>query len=458
MPDILLLDEPTNHLDISTTEWLENHLNKYKGTILTISHDRHFLDRVVTRIIELNNGKAEFFSGNYSFYVAEKKRRYEEQLMKYNKDQAQISHLEEAAKQLRLFAFKGNDKTYKRAISIERRIEKLKQTEKPKEDKKLDISFDETSFRGREMLILENISKSYDSKILFQNINLMLRGGERIALIGDNGTGKSTLIKIIMNLETPDSGRIKLGPSVKIGYLPQVVTFPNNNSTLINVIMEEQHCTPQVARNRLAAFHFEEDDVYKPISALSGGERSRLRLCTLMNNSVNLLILDEPTNHMDIASREWIEGALEDYDGTLLFVSHDIYFIEKFATSIWELKNGKFKIYDGDYAYYKERKLAEEKEELRLKTINTPPQKKSHKKFSPDAALRQAKKRLSDIEKQIASLEDRHRAMEEEMLSSASDYIKYGELHKNVEALKSEISDLYEKWEELAEEVEMLQK
>ena len=345
--DILLLDEPTNHLDLHATEWLEDYLLRFKGTVLAISHDRYFLDRVVERSIEIVDGKAEFYSGNYSFYVEERQRRFEEKLKKYEKDQAKIEQLERAAAQMHLWAFMGNDKLHKRAFSMEKRIEKLSHTERPTEQKKLTVKFKERSFEGDEVLVMDSISKSYGEKKLFSDLDLTVTGGERIALIGDNGTGKSTLVKLIMNQEKPDSGYLYLGPAIRTAYLPQLVSFTDESRSALDTMLYDCRCLPQQARDRLAAFGFRGEDVLTPVGALSGGEKSRLRLCMLMGGDINFLILDEPTNHLDIASREWMEDALSDYEQTLLFVSHDRYFIEKFATRVWALADGKITDFRG---------------------------------------------------------------------------------------------------------------
>ena len=306
--DILLLDEPTNHLDLHATEWLEEYIRGFRGTVLVISHDRYFLDRIVTRVIEINGGKAEFYSGNYSFYAVEKERRYQERMKQYEKEQAKIEQLEKSAEQLRLWAFQGMDKTYRRAISMEKRIERMRTTSKPTKARKMDARFNAAEFHGDEVLSLRNLAKSFGDKHLFDHISLKIEGGERIALIGDNGTGKSTLIKMIMDEEYPDDGRIRIGPQVKAAYLPQIIHFDHPDWNLVeNMMAAKKGLSAQSARNRLAAYDFRGEDVLKPVSVLSGGEQSRLRLCMLMDDEINLLILDEPTNHLDIDSREWIE-------------------------------------------------------------------------------------------------------------------------------------------------------
>ena len=281
--DILLLDEPTNHLDLHATEWLEDYLLRFKGTVLAISHDRYFLDRVVQRSIEINEGKAELYSGNYSFYVQERQRRFDEKLKKYEKDQAKIEQLTRAAEQMHLWAFMGNDKLHKRAFSMEKRIEKLQKSEKPTEQKKLNVKFRQREFNGDEALVIEDVSKSFGARKLFDSLSLSVTGGERIALIGDNGTGKSTLLTLIMGQETPDTGYLYRGPAVRTAYLPQIVTFSVDSRSALDTMLYDCRCQPQEARDRLAAFGFRGEDVFTPVGALSGGERSRLRLCMLMS-------------------------------------------------------------------------------------------------------------------------------------------------------------------------------
>ena len=254
--DILLLDEPTNHLDLKATEWLEEYLDKFKGTVLAVSHDRWFLDRVVDRVIEIQEGKAEFYSGNYSFYVVEKERRYQEKLKQYEKEQAKIQQLEKAAEQLRIWAYSGNDKIFKRAQSMEKRIERMRTTDRPTRERKMEVRFGEREFRGDEVLTIKGLSKSFGQRALFSGVDLEVVGGERIALLGDNGTGKSTLIKILMGEEGPDEGKIRMGPTVKIGYLPQIIHFDHPERSLLDTMLYELDCTAQTARNRLASFKF----------------------------------------------------------------------------------------------------------------------------------------------------------------------------------------------------------
>ena len=454
--DILLLDEPTNHLDLHATEWLEEYIRSFHGTVVTISHDRYFLDRTVTRVIEIQDGKAEFYSGNYSFYAVEKERRYQERMKQYEKEQAKIAQLEKAAEQLRVWAFMGMDKTYRRAISMERRIERMRTTSKPTKARKMDARFSSAEFHGDEVLGIRNVSKSYGDKHLFEGISLKVEGGERIALIGDNGTGKSTLIKMIVGELYPDDGRIKTGPQVKEAYLPQIIRFDHPDWNLVeNMMAAKKGLSAQSARNRLAAYDFRGEDVFKPVSVLSGGEQSRLRLCMLMDDEINFLILDEPTNHLDIDSREWIEEAVEAYDGTLLFVSHDRYFINRFATRIWELADGTITDYPCGFAQYRQMKAQEEAE----KAAAPKPEKEREKPAAErpqrgNKAQQAARRQLTICERDIARAEERIAALEADMEAAACDYEKLNELVGQKDAAQAELDALYERWEQLSEEAE----
>ena len=450
--DILLLDEPTNHLDLHATEWLEEYIRGFRGTVVAISHDRYFLDRIVTRVIEIEDGRAEFYSGNYSFYAVEKERRFQERMKQYEKEQAKIEQLEKAAEQLRMWAFQGMDKTYRRAISMEKRIERMRTTAKPTKARKIDARFSTAEFHGDEVLALRNLAKSYGDKHLFDGINLKIEGGERIALIGDNGTGKSTLIKMIMGELYPDDGRIRTGPQVKAAYLPQIVHFDHPDWNMVeNMMAAKRGLSAQSARNRLAAYDFRGEDVLKPVSVLSGGEQSRLRLCMLMDDDINFLILDEPTNHLDIASREWIEEAVEAYDGTLLFVSHDRYFINRFATRIWELANGTITDYPMGFTQYRQMKAQEEAEKneppkpVKEKTVTERPQR-------GNKAQQAARRQLTICERDIAKAEERIAALDADMEAAACDYEKLNDLLKEKDDAQAELDALYEKWEQLSEE------
>ncbi len=446
--DILLLDEPTNHLDLHATEWLEDYLLHFKGTVLAISHDRYFLDKVVQRCVEIQDGKAEFYSGNYSFYVVERQRRFEEKLKKYEKDQAKIDQLTRAAAQMHLWAFMGNDKLHKRAFSMEKRIEKLSRSEKPVEQRRINVKFREREFVGDEVLVMDGIRKGYGGRVLFSGLDLLVTGGERIALIGDNGTGKSTLVRLIVSEEKPDSGYLYLGPTVRTAYLPQLINFSNDQCSALDTMLYDCKCSPQQARDRLAAFGFRGEDVMTAVGALSGGEKSRLRLCMLMGSDINFLILDEPTNHLDIASREWMEDALSDYEQTLLFVSHDRYFIEKFATRIWSLHDGTITDFRGGYGEYcawRERQAVfaqnekHREKEQRKETKNRPQRPKSN-----DRPLQRLERDIQHLEEIIAGLD-------REAEAYATDYQKLMEISAEREKQETALMELYKRWEELIE-------
>ena len=444
--DILLLDEPTNHLDLRATEWLEDYLLHFKGTVLSISHDRWFIDRVAQRCIEIVDGKAEFYSGGYSFYLEERQRRFEEKMRKYEKDQAKIEQLTRAAEQMHLWAFMGNDKLHKRAFSMEKRIEKLSHTEKPTEQKKLSVKFRQREFEGDEVLVMEGLSKSFGEKKLFSELDLTVTGGERIALIGDNGTGKSTLVKLIMGDETPDAGYVYRGPAVRTAYLPQMVSFSVPERSAYDTMLYDCRCQPQEARDRLAAFGFRGEDVFTPVGTLSGGEKSRLRLCMLMGADINFLILDEPTNHLDIASREWMEDALSDYEQTLLFVSHDRYFIEKFATRIWALSDGRITDFRGGYSEFCQWR---DRQEVFRQNERAAQKKKEPKAEQKKKPVQGNDKSIAKAEREIAKLEAKIAAIDAEAEANGSDYQKLMELSAEREGLENELLELYEQWEEL---------
>ncbi len=456
--DILLLDEPTNHLDLRATEWLEEYLDKFKGTVLTVSHDRYFLDKVVNRIVEIQGGKAEFYSGNYSFYVVEKERRYEEKLRQYEKEQAKIEQLEKAAEQMRIWAYSGMDKTFKRVKSMEKRIERMRTTDRPTKERKMEVRFGEREFRGDEVLTIKGLTKSFGDRTLFSNLGLEVAGGERIALLGDNGSGKTTLLKILLGEEEPDAGKVRMGPTVKVGYLPQHVHFDHPERNLVDTLIYEQDCTAQTARNRLAAFKFRGEDVFKPVSALSGGEQSRLRLCMLMDEKINLLILDEPTNHLDIQSREWIEEAVEEYEGNLLFVSHDRYFIDRFASRIWMLEDGHITDFRGNYQEYQAARArgaaGKSASDVQVSVEKAPEPKEKKEKPKRPGGTKNLEKEVTAAERAVAKAEEQMYDLEQQIQEASADYLKLQELYEQREALEEEILKLYGTWETLSAQLE----
>ena len=452
--DILLLDEPTNHLDLHAVEWLEDYVRRFKGTVITISHDRYFLDRTITRVIEIADGKAEFYSGNYSFYAIEKEQRYLERMRRFEKEQAEIRRLTDTATKMHEH---GTELLHKRAFSIERRIERIRQqsTARPTKARTMTNRFGEKEFFGDEVMEIRNIEKSFGERTLFRGVELQVEGGERIALVGDNGTGKSTLLKIILDEEQPDTGRIKFGPTVRTAYLPQIIKFDDPRRNLVDTMLyAKRGMSTQTARDRLGAFNFRGEDVFKSVSVLSGGEQSRLRLCMLMDEEINFLILDEPTNHLDIASREWIEEAVEAYEGTLLFVSHDRYFINRFATRVWELENGVITDYPVPFQRYKEIK---EREKLLAQT-QPKAEKREEKAEKPtprgNKAQQAARKQLTICERDMAKLEAEIAELNRDLEANACDYEKYSELYTKKEALDEQLLAMMERWEQLSMEAE----
>lgn len=450
--DILLLDEPTNHLDLRATEWLEEYLEKFKGTVLTVSHDRYFLDKVISRVIEIQDGKAEFYSGNYSFYAVEKEKRYLERMRQYEKEQAEIARLNETVRRMHEH---NTELLHKRAFSIEKRIARMQTSNRPVKERRMEVRFGEKEFRGDEVLSIRNLEKSFGDRKLFSGINLEVEGGERIALLGDNGTGKSTLLKILMGEEDADGGKLKLGPTIKIGYLPQIVHFSHPERNLVDTMLYDLNCDAQTARDRLAAFKFRGEDVFKPVSALSGGEQSRLRLCMLMDSKINLLVLDEPTNHLDIQSREWIEEAVEEYEGNLLFVSHDRYFIDRFANRIWMLENGQITDYKGNYreflAYRQRMEQIAQAANEKAKAAEPKVKKEKPKRTGGTKSL---EKELNATERAVAKAEERMEELDQQIQEAAADYMKLQELYEQKEALEAETMELYSRWEELAAQLE----
>ena len=448
--EILLLDEPTNHLDMNSVEWLEDYIEKFKGTVLTISHDRYFLDRVVSRIVEIHDGKAEFYSGNYSFYVQEKQARFELQLKQYEKEQAKLGQLGFTLERMKGWGI-NNRTLYRRAMSIQHRMERIEKTDRPTKDKTMRARFNQRDFFGDEVLSIKNLSKTFDGRTLFSDVELEMGGGERVALLGDNGTGKTTFLKMLLGEETGE-GKIKFGPSVKWAYLPQVIHFDHPERTLLDTMLYEKNCSVQTARGRLGAFLFEGDDVYKTVGKLSGGEQSRLRLCMLMDESINLLILDEPTNHLDIDSREWLEQAVEEFDGTLLFVSHDRYFINRFATRVWELEDHAITDYPMGFMQY--RQVREEAHRAAQAAAVPVQPKKQASAGRGNRAQQAARKQLTICETAIAKLEASLAALDQDMEAAACDAEKLGELYRQQQEVEAELDREMTHWEELSLQAE----
>ena len=354
-PSILLLDEPTNHLDMEKLEWLEKFLKEYKGTILMVSHDRYFLDKVATKTILLENGKEKIYFGNYSYFLKEDEKRTLVEFENYKNQQKMIKKMKESIKTLRKFGeLAKNEMFFKRAKSIEKKLAKIEQLPQVDLEKKtlLNFKLNIDSRSGKDVVIINNLNKNFESKNIFENANLQIHYGEKIALIGKNGTGKSTLLKIIMNEDCEYTGEIKIGQSVNIGYIPQEIKFEDDNQTILNFFEQFDNRNETEIRTSLAKYMFRGNDVFKKVSSLSGGEKVRLILAKLLKQNINFLILDEPTNHIDIETRELLEEAIKEYSGTVLFVSHDRYFINNLAERIVEVKEKRFFSYVGNYDEY----------------------------------------------------------------------------------------------------------
>ena len=437
--DILLLDEPTNHLDLRSVEWLEQYINAFKGTVLTISHDRYFIDQVADRVIEIADGHAEFYSGNYSFYMDEKQARFDLQMKQYEQEQAKLKQLGYTLERMKGWGI-NNRTLYRRAMSIQHRMERIHRTEKPKKERTMKASFGEKDFSGDIVFKMKGVSKSFGDRVLFSDINLSVEGGERIALLGDNGTGKTTFIKCLLG-EEDCAGKIQFGPTVKFGYLPQIVHFDHPERSLYDTMLYEKNCTPQTARDRLGAFLFQGEDVFKQVGNLSGGEQSRLRLCMLMDEKINLLILDEPTNHLDIASREWVEAAIEEFEGVLLFVSHDRYFIEKFAERIWLLEDGTIR--DFPCGYQKYRSILEHEAAAKP----APVVEAKPKKEKPKGGTKESEKLVRRLEREIEKQEAAIAELDARIEAAAADYQELTRLLGEKETAENDLMALMEQWE-----------
>lgn len=455
-PDIILLDEPTNHLDMKAIDWLETYLKNFNGAVLIVAHDRYFLDGVAEKIIELNNCRATTFLGNYTDYANKKKALREAELKAYLNQQKEIAHQEAVIEKLRSF---NREKSIKRAESREKVLDKIERVNKPTEvDASMKISLKPHKESGKDVLNVENLTKSFD-EVLFENISFEIKKGEKVAIIGGNGTGKTTLLKIINGLLLPDSGKIKLGTNVEIGYYDQEHQVLNADKNLFDEISDDYpYLNNTEIRNVLASFLFTKDDVFKLVGSLSGGEKGRLSLAKLMLSEANFLLLDEPTNHLDITSKEILEDALNNYEGTVLYVSHDRYFINKTATRILDLTNKQLLNYIGNYDYYLEKKetveaalltdnaVENEQAEASVNRQNWQMQKEEQKE------LRKIQNELKKIEDEVANLEDANSKLDEELANPdiAANVGKLMELHKQKEANDERINELLERWEELS--------
>lgn len=454
-PDIILLDEPTNHLDLNSIAWLEGYLRGYDGAVIIVSHDRYFLDKIVTKVVEIENTQATIYHGNYSYYA---KKREEVRLSKYRaymNQQAEIKHQEEVIAKLKQF---NREKSIKRAESREKMLDKIERLDKPQQihdEMRLTLTPDVES--GNDVLLVEGLSKSFDGKTIFSNVNMDIKRGERVALIGNNGTGKTTILKIINQLLPKDSGKVVLGAQVHIGYYDQEHQVLHPDKTIFD---ELQDAYPQMnntrVRNVLAAFLFTGEDVFKKIEDLSGGERGRVSLAKLMLSNANFLILDEPTNHLDITSKEILENALKNYSGTILYVSHDRYFINQTATRILDLSPTGITSYIGNYDYYIEQQLVStaRAEEKAVVVKEETENKKDWKRSKEEQA--KERKRQNDIKKTEARIEELEQllsSLEEEMAlpENATNVAKLTEITTRQAAANEELETLYETWETLSE-------
>jgi ATPase subunit of ABC transporter with duplicated ATPase domains len=444
--DILLLDEPTNHLDMESLEWLEDFLLQYNGTVLTVSHDRYFLDKVVNRIIEIEDGEADVYHGNYSYYVDEKERRLLEQFEAFQDQQKKVKAMEKTIKMLMEWGDRGdNPKFHRKAASMQKRLDKMDKIERPTLEKaKIQLDFSGSERSGKDVISIRSLSKSFGSNKLFNNINMGVQYGEKVAIIGKNGSGKSTLFKILLGENIPDSGEFTLGSNLKIGYLEQNVAFNDENHTVLEEFRDSFVCSEGQGRRILAKFLFYGEDVFKTVKNLSGGEKSRLKLCQLMHQDINLLLLDEPTNHLDIESREMLEDALNNFIGTILFISHDRYFLNKISEKIYELKSGNLDVFLGNYEYYKEKCL--EKVESQLVETTKPVVNKNFVKRQPLSPSESNKKLQEKLEAEISNLEDCIKDKDIEMQNSFDNYELLNILFNEKEELQKELDLVIEEW------------
>nr|WP_297171888.1 ABC-F family ATP-binding cassette domain-containing protein [uncultured Agathobaculum sp.] len=460
--DILLLDEPTNHLDMDAVDWLGKYLESYRGTVLIISHDRWFIDQCCDRVIEIHDCTCDFYNGNYSYYAVERERRREEQRKHHEHELAEKKRLEAVA---RIMHEHGTEHLAKRAASIEKRIARMTVTDRPKKDKRMTVTFGDPNYETEEVLKVRNITKSYQGRQILRDVSFNIRNRERVALLGENGAGKTTLLKILLGEEMPEEGVIRRGVGLRPAYLPQQVYFANPHRNLIDTLIYDKNVSMQTARSRLGSFQFTGEEQLKTVDMLSGGEKSRLRLCELMYDPLNFLILDEPTNHLDLASREWIEEAVEAFDGTLLFVSHDRYFVERFATRVLYLENGALTDFTGTYSdflqYRQSGRLPEHPAPQTKRKKPTPPAlddvPRPPEKPKRTGGTKILQKQLSTLEREIAQLEQQSAELEQQMIRASSDSVRLLELMGEKEQCDETLAAKMDEWEAVAAKLEEMQ-
>jgi ATP-binding cassette, subfamily F, member 3 len=460
-PDILLLDEPTNHLDMDSIEWLEGYLKSYKGIVIIVSHDRYFLDNVVTKIVEVEDMECITYKGNYSSYVSQKEENMLIQYENFREQQKKINSLEKTVKELRDWANRvDNNKFYKRAVSLQKKLDKMKnsdtesdhkyryrgqyvRTEKPVFEKQnMKLNFKETERSGNETIKAEGLSKSFEDKVILKDADLMINFGERAALIGPNGSGKTTFLKLLLGEEGPDAGVVELGANVKAAYLPQIITFKDEELTVLECFREDISIPEGKAREYLSKFVFCGKSVFKKVRHLSGGEKIRLKLGKLLYEDINLLILDEPTNHLDIDSIETFEEALEEFKGTIFFISHDRYFVNKIGERVIAIEDNAFKSYPGNYDYYKSVKdemseLAPKEPVVKSEKVKVPRNIDESKKTEAEKAKAQTR---------VESLENEIKDIDSAMAADRLDYEELNQLYCRKEDLSKELDEVMELW------------
>lgn len=470
-PNVLLLDEPTNHLDMKSVEWLENYLKDYDGCVIIISHDRYFLDRVVTKVVEIESLVSKSYIGNYSSYIIEKEENIELMKHKYKEQQKKINEMEESIKQLKVFSRNGlNEKFVKRAQSMQKRLDKMDKMDKPYENNEsMKINIINDTKQSQDVISISEGRKSFNDKILFENVDILIRKGEKVALIGENGCGKSTFLKIVLQSEELDEGVLKVAGSSKIGYLPQNIEFENEEMTVLQWFREDINILEGKAREYLAKYMFYSEDVFKKVKTLSGGQKSRLKLSKILYFDINLLILDEPTNHLDIDSIKDLENVLRNFTGSILFVSHDRYFINTICERVLSIEDNSINNYNGDYDYYKNKreeneiftkcndttnskskeKSNKETKNIEQEIVKNNSRQKSNSKGSASKNIINNRYKLDKLEKEIEDLEMKLKRIDMQIEEVTSDYEKLEILNEERVALEKELNELLCKWVEV---------